>query len=74
MDINANAHDPALLTQAQAIRQQQILYRVKRGETLSKIARIHNVTVADIKGWNKGLGNTVRVGQKIKLIVDVDQI
>jgi len=54
-------------------RQQQILYRVRRGETLSKIAQKHNVTVADIKGWNKGI-STVRAGQKIKLIVDVDQI
>lgn len=74
VDTNANAHDPALLTQAQTVRQQQILYRVKRGETLSKIARSHNVTVADIKGWNKGLGNSIRAGQKIKLVVDVDQI
>ena len=48
--------------------------KVRRGETLSKIARKHNVTVADIKEWNKGIGNAVRAGQKIKLVVDVDQI
>jgi len=47
---------------------------VKRGETLSKIARKHNVTIADIREWNRGIGNSVRAGQKIKLVVDVDQI
>jgi membrane-bound lytic murein transglycosylase D len=53
---------------------QEILYRVRRGETLWKIAQSHNVTVADIKGWNRGIGKSVRAGQKIKLIVDIDQI
>ncbi len=62
------------LSPAQAVRNQQILYRVRRGENLIKIAKKHNVTVADIREWNKGIGKTVRVGQKIKLIVDVDQI
>ncbi len=55
-------------------RKQEILYRVRRGETLWKIAQSHNVTVADIREWNKGIGRSVRVGQKIKLVVDVDQI
>jgi membrane-bound lytic murein transglycosylase D len=62
------------LTPEQGGKQQQILYRVRRGETLLKIARKHNVSVADIKEWNKGLGRSVRAGQKIKLVVDVDQI
>jgi membrane-bound lytic murein transglycosylase D len=73
-DINARPQDTAYLTAANSIRQQQVLYRVRRGETLSKIARMHNVSVADIKEWNKGIGNAVRAGQKIKLVVDVDQI
>jgi LysM repeat protein len=62
------------LTTSQVSKQQQILYRVRRGETLTKIARRHNVTVSDIHEWNKGIGKTVRAGQKIKLVVDVDQI
>ena len=53
---------------------QQIVYRVRRGETLTKIAIKHNVSVADIREWNKGIGKSVRAGQKIKLVVDVDQI
>lgn len=55
-------------------KKQQILYRVRRGETLWKIARSHNVTVADIREWNRGIGRSVRAGQKIKLVVDIDQI
>ncbi|HUI45526.1 MAG TPA: LysM peptidoglycan-binding domain-containing protein [Nitrospirota bacterium] len=73
IDLNGKVQDTSYLTPSQDSRQQQILYRVRRGETLVKIARKHNVTVADIREWNKGIG-TVRVGQKIKLVVDVDQL
>ncbi len=55
-------------------RKEMILYRVKRGETLWKIARDHNVSVTDIREWNKGIGNTLRQGQKIRLLVNIDQI
>lgn len=74
IDINGKNHDPSYLTMGQAGKQQQILYRVRRGETLTRIAKRHNVTIADIREWNKGLGKTVRAGQKIKLVVDIDQI
>jgi LysM repeat protein len=74
VDINGKAQDADLLAPGLAGKQQLILYRVKRGETLVKIAKEHNVSVADIRGWNKGVGKSVRAGQKIKLIVDVDQI
>jgi len=74
IDINGKTQDAGYLTAGPAGRLQEILYRVRRGETLVKIARTHNVTVADIREWNKGIGRSVRPGQKIKLVVDVDQI
>jgi len=74
IDINGKNHDLSYLTMGQSSKQQQILYRVRRGETLVRIAKTHNVTVSDIREWNKGLGKTVRAGQKIKLVVDTDQI
>ncbi len=74
VDINGKTQDMSYLTPEQGSKQQQIFYRVRRGETLSRIARRHNVTVADIREWNKGIGSSVRAGQKIKLVVDVDQI
>jgi membrane-bound lytic murein transglycosylase D len=54
-------------------KKQQILYRVRRGDNLTRIAKEHDVTVADIRDWNNGL-RTIRAGQKIKLVVDVDKI
>ena len=54
-------------------KRQQILYRVRRGDSLSRIARQHDVTVADIREWNNGI-RTIRAGQKIKLVVDVGSI
>jgi membrane-bound lytic murein transglycosylase D len=74
IDINGKNHDLSFLSMGQASKQQQILYRVRRGETLNRIAKRHNVTIADIREWNKGIGITVRAGQKIKLVVDTDQI
>ncbi len=73
IDINGKNQELNYLSMGQAGKQQQILYRVRRGETLSRIANKHNVTIADIREWNKGIGK-VRTGQKIKLVVDSDQI
>ncbi|HEY6011641.1 MAG TPA: LysM peptidoglycan-binding domain-containing protein, partial [Nitrospirota bacterium] len=73
-DMNGKEPDMSYLMPNEGSRQQQILYRVRRGESLAKIARMHNVTVADIHEWNKNIGRGVRAGQKIKLVVDVDQI
>jgi len=73
IDINGKNSDLNYLSMGQTGKQQQILYRVRRGETLGRIANKHNVTIADIREWNKGIGS-VRAGQKIKLVVDTDQI
>ncbi len=74
LDINGKNQDQNYLSMEQSGKQQQILYRVRRGESLGRIAKKHNVTIADIREWNKGIGVTVRAGQKIKLVVDTDQI
>ncbi len=41
-----------------------LVHRVKRGETLSSIARRYRVTVAALKRWNH-VGKVLQVGQKI---------
>jgi membrane-bound lytic murein transglycosylase D len=66
--------DQDALASLPAGKPQEILYRVRRGETLAKIARSHDVTVSDIKEWNRGIGRSLRAGQKIKLIVDSEKI
>jgi membrane-bound lytic murein transglycosylase D len=72
--INGTPHDVNALVPEGAGKRQMILYRVRRGDTLWKIAKEHNVSVTDIREWNRGIGKIVRAGRKIKLVVDVDQI
>ncbi len=47
-----------------------INYRVKRGDTLWTIARDHNVEVSDLKSWNGLKGSSIKVGQKLKIMVE----
>ncbi len=42
-------------------------YTVKRGDNLSEISSKNNVTVAELKKWNKLKKNTVNAGQKLKI-------
>jgi membrane-bound lytic murein transglycosylase D len=44
-----------------------IVYRVKRGDTLSGIAQLYNTTVAQIKAWNQLRGNAIVVGARLKI-------
>jgi LysM repeat protein len=48
-------------------------YRVRRGDSLSRIATRFNVTVADLKKWNSLPSKYLQPGQKIKLYVDITQ-
>ncbi|CUS97995.1 lytic transglycosylase domain-containing protein [Candidatus Chrysopegis kryptomonas] len=43
----------------------KIIYRVKKGDTLSVIAERYNVKIADLKRWNGIRGSLIREGQKI---------
>lgn len=42
-------------------------HTVKKGETLSSISRKYGCSVNDLKKWNGLKGNTVQVGQKLKI-------
>jgi membrane-bound lytic murein transglycosylase D len=44
-----------------------ITHNVRKGESLGKIANKYNVSVAQLKNWNKLRSNTVNKGQKIKI-------
>lgn len=43
----------------------RIVYKVRSGDVLGRIASRHGVTVAQIKNWNHLRSNTIRVGQKL---------
>lgn len=44
-----------------------IYHKVKKGETLFSIAKKYNVTVNEIKNWNKLTSNVIRIDQKLKI-------
>jgi membrane-bound lytic murein transglycosylase D len=47
-----------------------VTYRVKRGDTLSSIARLYRTTVASLKGWNRLRSNSIRVGQRLTIFTN----
>jgi membrane-bound lytic murein transglycosylase D len=51
--------------------QSSVRYRVRKGDSLAKIAQRFNVRIADLKRWNTFSGKYLQPGQKIKLYVDV---
>ena len=55
-------------TETDSTSQQQIAYKVKRGDYLAKIAREHNVTMADLKTWNKLKTTNVQVNQELVIL------
>lgn len=46
---------------------QVITYRVKKGDSLYKIAAAFGVTVEELKQWNNLQGNKIVIGQEIKI-------
>jgi membrane-bound lytic murein transglycosylase D len=42
-------------------------HRVRKGDTLFSIARRYNVNLADLKRWNRQVGNTLKVGATLSI-------
>ena len=55
---------------ASASTRSRTVYRVKRGDNLSKIAQRYSVTVGQIRNWNDLSGSTIRSGQRLTLYTD----
>ena len=45
----------------------RLVYKVKRGDTLSSIARLYHTTVVSLKKWNQIRGNGIQVGQRLTI-------
>lgn len=43
-------------------------HKVKRGDNLSEIANAYNVSIAEIKRWNKLKGNSAPLGKNLKIV------
>ncbi|MCA1583725.1 MAG: LysM peptidoglycan-binding domain-containing protein [Acidobacteria bacterium] len=46
----------------------RVTYRVRRGDTLSSIARKHGTTIDRLKAWNKLRGSTIAVGSRLIIL------
>ncbi|MFS8650992.1 MAG: LysM peptidoglycan-binding domain-containing protein [Caldibacillus sp.] len=51
-----------------------IVYTVKAGDTLSKIAATYSVTVNDLKKWNALSSDFIYVGQKLAIFGSLNQV
>ncbi len=47
--------------------QDLIIYRVRSGDVLGKIAQMHNVSVSNLREWNNLRGNMIHPGQKLNI-------
>jgi membrane-bound lytic murein transglycosylase D len=45
----------------------RLIYRVKRGDTLSSIARLFKTSVASLRLWNQLRSNTINVGDRLTI-------
>ncbi len=45
----------------------RVVYKVRRGDTLAKIASRYGVTIRDIQNWNGLKGSVIKTGQNLKL-------
>ncbi|CAH6870105.1 N-acetylmuramoyl-L-alanine amidase [Vibrio chagasii] len=57
-----------------AVKTKTITHTVKSGEYLGKIASRYKVSVADIKRENRLKSETVRVGQKLRITVEIKDV
>lgn len=48
--------------------QTSIIYTVRSGDFLGRIAQKHGVSVSQIKRWNRMRSNTIKIGQRLKIV------
>ncbi|MEW8078081.1 MAG: LysM peptidoglycan-binding domain-containing protein [Candidatus Thiodiazotropha endolucinida] len=69
----APASELSLLNLQPSGTQSRLHYRVRRGDSLSRIAQRFKVSVADLKRWNTLGSKYLQPGQRLKLYVDVTE-
>ena len=63
----SNTVEPSAVQAAPAERS-SVVYRVKRGDTLSSIARQHGITVDSVRASNRLRGSVIQVGQRLTIV------
>jgi len=52
----------------------ELVYRVRSGDVIGKIAERYKVKVSDIRTWNNLRGNMIYIGQELLLYIPQDQV
>ena len=55
---------------AQASENSRLIYRVKKGDTLSSIARLFETTVASLRAWNQLSSTRIHVGDRLTIFTN----
>ncbi len=64
---------PPHMSTSPTTKRNSLNYRVRKGDSLSRIASRFNVSVQDLKKWNTLPNKYLQPGQKVKLYVDITQ-
>jgi membrane-bound lytic murein transglycosylase D len=70
--VEARSADVVTVSNAQAPQveksaQSRLIHRVRRGDTLSSIARLYRTTVTSLKQWNRISGSAIQIGQRLTI-------
>ncbi len=57
-------------TKKEEKKETKIVHTVKRGETLEKIAKKYDTSIADLKKWNTLKKNNIKIGDKLEIVTD----
>ena len=63
--------DSTMVVTEYVMQNKTIYHTVKRGENLSSIADKHNVTLSQLKKWNKLKANSIQSGKKLRIETSV---
>ena len=55
---------------AQQSKEARLIYKVKRGDTLSSIARLFQTSVASLRRWNHLAGSRISVGDRLLIFTN----
>jgi len=67
--LTASVSVPARVSETRAAQSpSKVVYSVKKGDTLSSIARVFQTSVASLKKWNSLQSNSLRVGQRLTIL------
>lgn len=66
-DNNSNSSEEEEVVTKSVKKLKTKFYTVKRGDNLSEISEKNNVSIAELKKWNKIKGTSVNAGQKLKI-------